>query len=412
MPSEAAAPAAGGRQPTGRALRAALLILALTLTCVIGFATTYIMALLAIAAAGYWLYRRREMAWVFDTPAKLFLGAFLVLAALFALTAEAPADALSAFNFTAFLVYAPMATLLAQGAASGNTRRVAWLALAGAGIGCAASVIEVYGYGTGRAGVLISDPIRLADTAVILGFLALMGFAQQKDATRWLFLLGPLFALLTVVLTGARIAMVAYPVLVVAAIILLSRRKWLGLLIGAAGAGVLVVAALSGIFGSARMDSLFAVINELLATGTVGDEAVRIRLELYRAGWAAFQQSPIIGHGWAELMAAPAAFLAETDKVHAGLPHLHNEVLNFAVAGGLVGVAVYLTLIAMPVVVALRSRRDSQYGARLFGCTILATAYLVMGLTDTMLSFELHTALYVAYCAILLNYCRDSGART
>mgnify|MGYP006199900303 CR=1 FL=1 len=30
---------------------------------------------------------------------------------------------------------------------------------------------------------------------------------------------------------------------------------------------------------------------------------MRIRLELYKAGWIAFQESPFIGHGWAQLMA-------------------------------------------------------------------------------------------------------------
>ncbi|MDP1730778.1 MAG: O-antigen ligase family protein [Devosia sp.] len=411
MPSEPAIAVPGTTSASlfERVLLGTVLTVILVLSCLLGFATTYLMAVLAVIAAGNFLYRRREVAWASGAPSKVFLAAFVILALLFAATARQPADVLLAFNFTAFLLYVPLATLFARGAGPGNARRIAWLALAGAAVGCTASAVEVYLLGTGRAGVVISDPIRLADTAVILGFLALMGLTQQKDPLRWVFLLGPAVALITVSLTGARIAMLAYPVLVLAAMLLLMRRKWLGLLLGALFVGLLLLAAFSGLFGGERLASLLSVVNDILSGNPVADEATRIRLELYKAGWAAFQQSPLIGHGWAQLMSTPATFLAETDQVHASLPHLHNELLNFAVAGGLTGVAVYLALIVLPVAVALRSPRDSQYPARLVGSVILVTAYLVMGLTDTMLSFELHTALYVGLTAILLGYCRDGS---
>jgi O-antigen ligase len=391
-----------------RLLLGSVFAVTLVLTCVLGLITSYLLVVLAAIAAGYYLLHGRGAGWVFDAPAKLFLAAFLVLAALFALTARGSADMVFTLNFTAFLVYAPLATLFARNAGPNNARNLAWLALSGVAVGCAASAVEVYLFGNSRAGDLVSDPIRLANSAVILGFLALMGLVQQKDPLRWVFLLGPVLALFTVLLTGARIAMLAYPVLVFAAAILLMRRKWLGLLLGLLFVGVLLAAAVSGLFGSGRLASLLTVFNDIASGSTVADNSVRIRLELYEAGWAAFQQSPFIGHGWAQLMTASAEHLAEADQVHVRLPHLHNELLNFAVAGGLVGVVVYLVLIAMPVVVALRGPRDSQHQARLFGSAILVVAYLVMGLTDTMLSFELHTALYVAYTAILLSYCRDA----
>ena len=144
------------------------------------------------------------------------------------------------------------------------------------------------------------------------------------------------------------------------------------------------------------------------ATGApVADHAMAVRFKLYEAGWQAFEQSPLFGHGWARLMSSVEPFLAGADKTYAKLPHLHNEVLNFAVFGGVAGVAIYLVLIAMPIIIALRSRRDGQYRARLAGTGILALGYVVMGLPDTMLSFDLHTALYVALVATLLGYCRD-----
>jgi len=387
------------------ALRWALLAVTLSLSCLTGFATSYILLVLAVLATGYIFFGR--IGWVFDTPARLFLAAFAGLGVLFAVSARQPADVLYAFNFVALLIYAPLATLFGRATAPGNAETVARLALVGTALGCAISLFEVVVLGTDRAGVFITDTIRLGDTAVLLGFLSLIGFIQRTDRGRWIYVLGPVLAVIVVLLTGARGAMLAFPLMSLATIILIIRHKWLAVAVGALAIMVLFAAALTNFFGNARLQSVFAVFSDMASGAAVADEAVRIRIELYKAGWAAFQQSPLIGHGWARLMTSIEPFLAETDKIHATLPHLHNEVLNFAVFGGIIGVGIYLALIAAPIVLSLRSPRDSQYRARQFGTVMLVLGYIVMGLPDTMLSFELHTALYVAFSAIILAYCRD-----
>lgn len=386
-------------------LRGTLLAVALALPCLAGFATTYVLILLALVSAGF-LYQQR-IGLVFDRPALIFFAAFAAIAVLFALSARRPADVLFAFNFIAFLIYAPLATLFSRAAAPGNSEIVARLALAGAALGFIISLFEVFVLGADRATTGITDTIRLGDTATLLGFLALMGMLARQDRGRFLYLLGPTLALPVVLLTGARGAMLAFPVLAVAAALIIGHRRWIAAAAGGAFALAVLVAGLTDFFGNARLQSVFEVFRDIAAGSAVADEAVRIRIELYKAGWAAFQQSPLIGHGWAGLMSSIEPFLADGDKVHATLPHLHNEILNFAVFGGVAGVAIYLMLIAMPIVLCLRSRRDRQYRARLFGSIIIVVGYVVMGLPDTMLSFELHTALYVALIAVLLAYCRD-----
>ncbi len=389
-----------------RGLRWTLLAATLGLACLTGFATSYVLLLLAVVAAGFFFSRRIGMG--FGAPARLFLAAFIGVGILFALSARQPADVLFSVNFIAFLAYAPMATLFDRAAAPENTETVARLALAGTALGCAISLIEVFVLDAGRAGQFITDTIRLGDTAVLLGFLSLIGTVRRSGHGRWLYLLGPVLALIVVLLTGARGAMLAFPVLALAAVLFIVRNKSIAAAAGAAALALLVGAALAGVFGSARLDSMIDIFRSLATGVPVGDEAVRIRIELYKAGWAAFQESPLIGHGWARLMTSVEPYLAEADRVHATLPHLHNEVLNFAVFGGIGGIAIYVMLIAMPVVLSLRSPRDSQYRARLFGSIMLVLGYVVMGLPDTMLSFELHTALYVALTAILLAFCRDA----
>lgn len=391
-------------------LRWAILLCVLPLAAILGFVTTYLLLLLGLAAVLVLAGAPRLLAFRFDGPARLFLAAFLALAVLFAITARRPEDVLLAFNFIAFLFYAPLASVLHRGAAPGNVTLVARLALVGSLLGCLLGSFEIWALGQPRAGYLGTDPIRFANTGVILGFLALAGLFVTGDRWRWLLLLGPLLALMTVLLTGARGAMLAYPVLAFAAIILLVGRLRIGLLLAALVVLALVAAGLTGLFGNPRLASMLAAFGDLAAGNTVIDETVRIRLELYRAGWQAFLQSPLVGHGWAGMMPAVAPFLAEADKVHAGLPHLHNETLNFAVSGGIFGLLVYAALMLMPIVAVRATPRDSQYQARRFGCLVLVLAYLIMGLPDTMLSFELHTALYVGWSATLLAFCRDERA--
>jgi O-antigen ligase len=398
-----------------RPLLVAALATILVLAPVLGLLTSYAVVLVALIFAIRNLARGRRARWNLLEPGKTFLAAFAALALLFSLTARQPDDVVFALNFVSFIFFVPLATLFDRNAAPNNSIVVAWLALAGAAVACAASLFEIFGLGYSRAGSIFSDHIRLANTAVILGFIALIGMIQKAGRGRWVFLLGPTFALIVVLLTGARIAMLAFPVLAFGALLLLVRHKAMALLLGALVVSALGLAAFAGMFGSARLASLFSVAAAILEGEPVGDEAVRIRLELYKAGWAAFQESPFIGHGWARLMSTPARYLAESDQHREGLPHLHNELLNFAVFGGVAGILLYLGLLASPLLAAWRSVRDSQYGARLVGTSLLVLSYVVMGLTDTMISFELHTSLYVGFTAVLLAYCRDQtfhgGAR-
>lgn len=89
------------------------------------------------------------------------------------------------------------------------------------------------------------------------------------------------------------------------------------------------------------------------------------------------------------------------------LPQPHNDVLNFAVGAGIVGVFCYLGIISAPLIGAWLSPRDSLRGFRLHGATMLTIVYIGGGLTDLMFGFEFHTFLFVMLTAILLGYCRE-----
>lgn len=389
-------------------IAAAILVVTLLLNAVFGMLTTYVLLLLIVLGGVALLVFRRH--WIFGADSRIFALSFVAIAALFAITAKKPEDLLQAVNFIAFLLYVPLATLMAGAAAKGNSSRVALLALGGAGVAAVIALTQALAFGQERAVGLASDPIRLADNAAICGFLALVGIFTTAGWRRWLYLLGPVFAVAVALATGTRIAFVSIPIMALVALMVGAPQRVRLPLFGLFVVVTLVAGTMLANTGNARFVSMFDTINQIATGARVADTAVRVRIELYQGAWSAFLQSPLVGHGWNDMMRVAAVHVPGPDRAYAEqLPHLHNELLNFAVFGGLAGVAVYLALIVTPIVLAVRSVSDSQKHARVFAVAILSSSYVAMGLTDTMLSFELHTMLYVALTAIILHYCRDAA---
>lgn len=394
-------------------LRRALLTLTLVLPCLFGFSTTYVLLLLLVVTFIYlWrLKRRGERTLELDLPGKLFLLAFAGLAALIVLNAlldGAPAEIRYVLDFGMFVLYTPLAAIYLRGAKPGNAAIVADLALAGTVVAFLLGVVEELVYHPERAGYLTSDPIRYADTAVILGFLSLTGLVARSSPRRWLYLVAPVLALAAVLMSGSRSAMLAYPLMAIVAAILLVKRKALALGVGAGAVALFAaVFALADFFNLSRALTILDVFRNLAGGGAIADESTRQRFVLYRAGLAAFWNSPWIGVGWHRRMEVAGQYMAPADKGLATLPHLHDEVLNFAVGGGVFAVLIYLMVIATPIIACLKSPRDSQYQTRLYGCWLLVTSYISLGLADVMIGFELHTALFMALTALLIAFCRD-----
>ncbi|MEO8882090.1 MAG: O-antigen ligase family protein, partial [Devosia sp.] len=385
--------------------------LTVVLPCLFGFLTTYLLLVLLLLA-GLYLAARRGL-WV-DSPGRLFFIAYCAIAvaiAIDAIVGGTPGDLLYALDFGMLLLYAPLASLYDRHAGPGNAGIVADLALAGTVIAFLTGLADELVNHPERIGAFSSDPIRYSDTAVILGFLALIGFLAHGGRRRWLYLLGPLLSLGPVLMSGSRSAFIAFPLMaIVAALLLLSRR--LALWIVGAIATVFVVASVFGdSLGALRSLDLVNAARNILSGQAIADESIRQRLVLYRAGWQAFLHAPWLGVGWHHRMDAARQYLSPPDAALAALPHLHDEALNFAVGNGVVGVLTYLLLLALPIVGCLRSPRDSQYRVRLYGSVLLVASYFTLGLADVMIGFELHTALYVALTALLLSYCRDEPAR-
>ena len=383
----------------------AILVLTLTLSVVLGLVTPYVLVGLGVLLL---LLRLGDGSWRQAlAPAPLtLLGIVLVLLGCFTITARQPGDVLFIFNFVALVLFGPVYLTLADKRPANGAVIVGRLALLGALLSVGVMLVRIGYMGGRRSDAGLIGVIVLANTAIILGFLSLVGAAADRGLWRLIYLIGPVAGVVTEILTKSRGPLMAIAPLAIAAAIFLARSLrlnwwWVsaGLIAALAGTAMWVMS-LGG-----RMAKLPGIFYSILSGDFVRDRTAEFRLDLYQAGWKAFNEAPILGHGWAHIMEAAIPHL----KNHQldTLPQLHNDFLDFAVAGGAVGIACYVALLAAPIVLGLLSPRDSQRRLRLYGCTVLSISYFFDGLTDLMFGFEFHTALYACLLAILLGYCRD-----
>ncbi|HQZ11901.1 MAG TPA: O-antigen ligase family protein [Devosia sp.] len=390
-----------------RGLAAIFLMVALTLPYVGGSATAYVTIVLILLLSGWNFVVTRRVH--LDTGSIMLLGAFVALLLVFAIhNRPGTTDVLYGFNFVLFALYGPFATALNRLAKPGNSTTVGTLALCGAGLAFVVALVQVFVFHYLRAEGWYSNPIPSATVAVLLGFLALVGYRSSVGWRQTLLLLGPVIGIGTVYLAGSRGPLLAVPFLILIALFMaqLSRRAILLI-------GLLLVVEI-GSFAVLLPDNLqrFVAIgeaaNEYAAGEDVGaDLSFSIRLKIYESSFRAFLDSPLIGHGWAMKVPAAAKYV---DGIYpdSHQTHLHSDIFNFAVSAGIVGLLAYLAVLLAPLASLRATPRDSQYEARRYGVAVLVAGYAACGTINLLFGFEYMSTFYIATAATLIGYCRDA----
>lgn len=341
--------------------------------------------------------------------------AFLALLIAFILSAQAPGDIQYAGNFIFFLMFVPAVSLLSVNAGPNASKTFAGLALLGAACALGAALYETQVLGVTRVVGFVNLTNPFAMASVMLGFLALVGFFAFSSRWKYLFLLGPLFALGASLLAGTRsaIVMIAGLGLVFVAFWLLGLRGRTRLLaLGAVLVSLVLAAIALAIFADQfRALSAFNSIAVFFGQGEASDFSTEIRLNLYFGGIQAFLESPIFGHGWWRHVEAARPHMSELVQENTvKWSHLHNDYVNFAALAGILGLLAYFLYMATPIIGAMRSARDSQSRPRLFGAVILAACYAIFGLFDTSFSMEILLGFGPVCAAALLGFCVDAPA--
>jgi O-antigen ligase len=394
-------------------LVALLLVGTLVSPYVGGAVTAYVLIGLSLLLIIWNLFRPPRFA--VDAGSWMFVGAWALIAVAFMLTNRpGSSDYLLSVNFAMFALYPLLAGALQRFAGPNNSARIAILALAGSFVALVLGAVQVFVQHYGRAEGYASNPIPSATVALFLGFFALVGLFAIRSAWRYLFLLGPVAGLATVLLAGSRGPLVALPALGLIALIMLPIRRALSW--GAAIAVVLVAGAAFLLKPEAfgRVATLPRMALDVLTGQPIAwdlDQSGSVRYAIFEGSFAAFLRSPWIGYGWYEKTTVVARYTPF--NVGFGDPrvaHLHSDILNLGVSAGVVGLLAYVLVLLAPIVSAANSPRDSQYRGRLFLALTLSAGFLCCGAVNLLFGFEFMTTMYVCFAAVFIGYCRDQPA--
>ena len=258
----------------------AILVLTLSLSVVLGLVTPYV-----LVACGLLLLVMRAMDGTLRNaiaPAPMaLLGIVLVLLACFAITARQPGDVLFIFNFVMLMLFAPIYLTLSDKRPANGAVIVARLALLGALLSVVVMLVRIGYMGGRRSDAGLIGVIVLANTAMILGFLSLIGAAADHGLRRAIYLLGPVAGVATLIMTQSRGPLLAVVPLGIAAAIFLARSLRINWWLVTAGlaAGVAATAAWVMSLGG-RMAKLPGIFYSLLSGDFVRDRTTESRLDL------------------------------------------------------------------------------------------------------------------------------------
>jgi len=345
---------------------------------------------------------------------KLSILAVLVLGISFVFTAEQPADALLVFNFLSFVLAIPV-YLIGRSLAGKKTATIVLLVcLGGAVSSVAIGLFDIYVRGFPRPDGYFSSALIIARLGLLFGFVSCIGLFFVDGAKRYLFSLGPILGIIASLLAGSRGALMSVPVLALLLLIFLVSDRRLKDRWRIAGsflvAGVGIAAVAFFVLGTPRIESMITTSISVVASGQALDSSTQQRLDFYSAGWTLFQQSPWFGYGWADIPRVAFTILDENNYGGTYSPsffHFHNDFLNFAVAGGVVGIGAWLALLIAPVLGALASVRDAFFVPRLYGVTSIVLLYVLTGLTDITFGWDMPTTAYAMMNAIVLAVFRE-----
>ncbi|MCF6343338.1 MAG: O-antigen ligase family protein [Devosiaceae bacterium] len=343
----------------------------------------------------------------------LFSISFIVFAFFIAISVKSPKDLLVIFAFMPFLLSA-VAYILARKYASKKAAIIILsMCLVGAGLAILVALFDIYFLGASRPRGFFSGVITLSMVGTTLGVVAGMGFFLVDDFKKIIFLLGPIFAIIIIVLTQSRGTAIALPVLGFLYFIFAIRRT------KTLKAKIFVTIVLSILaFGafyyitqqSGRIAALSNIVTLVMEQGLSSLKTLNIRMEMYIVGWELFLASPWIGYGWGNMVEYAVLAMGE-EKINAYLDvqyfQFHNDFINYAFSAGIFGIASFFAFLFAPLVGALKAPRDSLFGFRIEITLLMLALYSISGLTGGTLSHGLLISLYAMICAIVLGAFRD-----
>jgi O-antigen ligase len=381
-------------------LATSLLVIAIAATILPPGYPAYIGTYVALVAAilAFLAYGWGERATFIHPTAIAILAAILLVSAAVPLVYRGPQDLLGP------VLILPMLTTIALGLLARPANWVpgptvfAAICLVGSLIALIGGIYEHFVLGHYRPG-LGNNPIHYASLAAMSGCLAMVGVIAGQGSWRYVFLLGPVFALGCAVIADSRGPMLGAVAMSAVGIVALTIWLWRERLFRFAVLVSLVVAGGSVAYligsGNARVAGIVrSGLDIFRFTGGPDD----IRAALYASAVEILKTSPLTGVGLGQIMVT-----AETQfpslVVGTRLENLHADWANFAAMAGILGLLAWLLLLAAPLFLLLdaRARQDRSL---VLGALLLSTGQLALGASNATFGILPQTVIY----AVALGY--------
>lgn len=361
--------------------------------------------LIAFAGMVSWAFALPRVEVIRQPAVLLPLLALVLLALAFFVATGSLAGALAVFYLAPLGLVGPVTILLRADGQMAAPDSIAIAALVGSLVGAAIGAFDWWTMGPTRAGAAVNNPIHFGAITLCLGFIALAGLYSKHRWVRAAAVSGPLWGAIAAWLSGSRGPLVALPAMLVVALVILAcqflpRRQAVAIAVATA-AVALGGAAFLWQTGLIAQVPVVGMILAYLGGGAVLDGSTSERLAMYGAGASAFLHSPWFGYGFENLMTTAERYAPEGISF-AGFDHLHSDLVDFAVIGGVVGVFSYLLVLVAGPVQALSGPRSGRRPAVLLSVT-LSVGYAVMGLTNAMIGILTQTMLFALILAILVH---------
>lgn len=382
------------------------------LPTLLGSVAIVLALLLSLVGASRFCFGGARKTFVWQPTLAALLGAFALLGVVSSFSAASPNDLSFLVSFLGLALPILLYQYLVNLPKPPTFFTIAVYCLLGCLLGALFAHAQRYGLGIGRTVAVAAGSNAVARVAALLGFLALICLSPDPRSKKNLVIFAPVAALAIVMLSGSRGTLLAVPIMLFVALAFALPKLWTSskvitlALVGAAAAGFFFLVAVD----PNGFVSRFGYTITELASGRLPGHSSELRFEMLVGAWNAFLQSPLIGHGWfghweALIQNHPTPDIFGPVKQYFSY---HNDLADFAVAGGVLGLLAYAIIIAAPIVNLLIDPKLRANRRAAYGLVLLPVSYFVFGLTDFVFGFDLLTTLYGFSLAFILAAAKAS----
>jgi len=245
---------------------------------------------------------------------------------------------------------------------------------------------------------------------VLFGFISIIDVWTQSKNEKLFSIFIFFLAMYSVVLSGTRIAWVMFVVLFFSAMFIWSIRGHLtkkGLLL------ILIALALVTAFSMNNKqfnEKIEIAITEIKISSVDKDSrgSVGLRLLMWKGGFEAFKQQPIIGYGYQNTGLEASRYISGSyAKAYIkNQKMLHNDYVNSLVGFGILGLLALMALLFLPLTLFFKQLKADKHYARSAIGVLFIIALSVFAITDSIYSHSVMRSFFVFFLAVLLPVSR------